>query len=70
MIVRLSADSRAQVNDLVSKALAASPQDLGESEDDGFMYMRGFRDLDAQWPFIYMKSVRRRSQRVMPGGMQ
>jgi predicted lactoylglutathione lyase len=56
VIVRLSADSRVQVNDLVSKALAASAQDLGESKDDGFRYMRGFRDLDAQGPFIDMKA--------------
>ena len=60
-MVGLSADSRAQVNDLVSKSLAAGAQDLGESEDDGFMYMRGFRDLDGhQWSFICIKNVRRR----------
>ncbi|MGH9230960.1 MAG: VOC family protein [Acidimicrobiales bacterium] len=55
VIVGLSADSREDVDDLVDKALAAGAQALGEPQDDGFMYMRGFRDLDGhQWSFIYM----------------
>jgi uncharacterized protein len=58
VVVGLSAESRQQVDDLVGKALAAGGQDLGESEDDGLMYMRGFRDLDGhQWSFIYMISA-------------
>jgi predicted lactoylglutathione lyase len=55
VIVGLSAESRAQVDELTDKALAAGAEGLGEPEDDGFMYMRGFRDLDGhQWSFIYM----------------
>ena len=55
VIVGLSTDSRAQVDDLTDKALAAGAQALGEPQDDGVMYMRGFRDLDGhQWSFIYM----------------
>ena len=55
VIVGLSAESRAQVDDLANKALAAGAEGLGEPEDQGFMYMRGFRDLDGhQWSFIYM----------------
>lgn len=55
VIVGLSAESREQVDDLVDKALVAGAQGLGEPQDDGFMYMRGFRDLDGhQWSFIYM----------------
>ena len=55
VIVGLSAESRQQVDDLVEKALAAGAQALGEPEDQGFMYMRGFRDLDGhQWSFIHM----------------
>lgn len=55
VIVGLSADSRQQVDELVGKALAAGADDLGESQDDGFMYMRGLRDLDGhQWSFIHM----------------
>jgi predicted lactoylglutathione lyase len=55
VIIGLSAASREQVDDLAEKALAAGGQSLGEPEDQGFMYMRGFRDLDRhQWSFIYM----------------
>ena len=55
VIMGLSAESREQVDDLTGKALAAGGEPLGEPEDDGFMYMRGFRDLDGhQWSFIYM----------------
>jgi predicted lactoylglutathione lyase len=55
VIVGLSAESREQVDDLAAKAVAAGAQALGEPEDQGFMYMRGFRDLDGhQWSFIYM----------------
>jgi predicted lactoylglutathione lyase len=55
VIVGLSAESREQVDDLADKALAAGAEALGEPEDHGFMYMRGFRDLDGhQWSFIYM----------------
>jgi uncharacterized protein len=55
VIVGLSAESREQVDVLTDKALAAGAEVLGDAEDDGFMYMRGFRDLDGhQWSFIYM----------------
>src|ERR671919_605345 len=55
VIVGLSAESREQVDDLADGALAAGAEGLGEPEDDGFMYMRGFRDLDGhQWSFIHM----------------
>ena len=55
VIVGLSADSREQVDELADKAEAAGGRALGEPEDQGFMYMRGFRDLDGhQWSFIYM----------------
>jgi uncharacterized protein len=55
VLVGLSAESREEVDDLADKALAAGAEGLGEPEDDGFMYMRGFRDLDGhQWSFIYM----------------
>jgi predicted lactoylglutathione lyase len=55
VIVGLSTESREQVDDLAEKALAAGGQALGDPEDQGFMYMRGFRDLDGhQWSFTYM----------------
>jgi predicted lactoylglutathione lyase len=55
VIIGLSAENREQVDDLASKALAAGAQSLGDPVDQGFMYMRGFRDLDGhQWSFIHM----------------
>jgi uncharacterized protein len=55
VILGLSGESKEQVDDLTEKALAAGGEALGEPQDDGFMYMRGFRDLDGhQWSFIYM----------------
>ena len=55
VVVGLSAESREQVDELTEKAVAAGAQSLGEPEDQGFMYMRGFRDLDGhQWSFIHM----------------
>jgi len=55
VLVGLSTESREQVDDLADKALAAGGQAVGEPDDQGFMYMRGFRDLDGhQWSFIYM----------------
>ncbi|MGH2827790.1 MAG: VOC family protein [Actinomycetota bacterium] len=63
VVVGLSAESREQVDDLADKAVAAGGQALGEPQDDGFMYMRGFRDLDGhQWSFIYM------DMSAIPGG--
>ena len=55
VIVGLSAESREQVDYLADKALSAGAESLGDADDQGFMYMRGFRDLDGhQWSFIYM----------------
>ncbi|MGH9214460.1 MAG: VOC family protein [Acidimicrobiales bacterium] len=55
VLVGMSAESRAEVDDLLAKALAVGAEGLGDPQDDGFMYMAGFRDLDGhQWSFIYM----------------
>lgn len=55
VIVGLSAESREQVDDMAERARGAGAQDLSEPDDQGFMYMRGFRDLDGhQWSFIHM----------------
>jgi predicted lactoylglutathione lyase len=55
VIVGLSAESREQVDDLSDRAIAAGAEALGEPDDQGFMYMRGFRDPDGhQWSFISM----------------
>ncbi|WP_116051323.1 VOC family protein [Amycolatopsis palatopharyngis] len=55
VIIGLSAESREQVDELVGKVVAHGGEALGEAEDQGFMYMRGFRDLDGhQWSFLFM----------------
>jgi uncharacterized protein len=55
VVVGLSAESREQVDALTDRALAAGAQPLGQPDDQGFMYMRGFRDLDGhQWSFFHM----------------
>jgi uncharacterized protein len=42
VLVGLSTDRREQVDDLTNKAIAAGAEPLGDPQDDGFMYMRGF----------------------------
>ncbi len=54
-IVCLSAESRAAVDEIVSKAVAAGGRIYNEPQDHGFMYCHGFEDLDGhQWEFAYM----------------
>jgi len=46
----LSLDSRAEVDDLIHKAVAAGAQEGHDPEDYGFMYQRAFIDPDGhQW---------------------
>ncbi|WP_129664583.1 VOC family protein [Phytoactinopolyspora endophytica] len=55
VIVGLSAQSREEIDALRGTAVEAGAESLGDPQDDGFMYMWGFRDLDGhQWSFIYM----------------
>ena len=55
VIVGVSVDDRADVDELVDRATAAGAIDLGPASDDGFLYMRGFLDLDGhQWSFLHM----------------
>lgn len=55
MWVCLSCDSRAEVDDLVAKAVALGATATGEPEDHGFMYGHGFTDLDGHaWQFTHM----------------
>jgi hypothetical protein len=56
MIVCLSAASRAKVDTMVAKAVAAGATTPNKSKDYGFMYQHGFQDLDGHlWEIIYMK---------------
>jgi predicted lactoylglutathione lyase len=58
VIVGLSADSREQVDVLTAKVDEAGGRTLGPAQDQGFMYMRGFRDPDGhQWSFIYVDAA-------------
>lgn len=56
VIVCVSADSRAKVNQLVAEAVAAGGTTPMDSKDHGFMYQHGFQDLDGHlWDLIYME---------------
>ena len=55
VLVCLSAESRAKVNELVAKAVAAGGTTPSDSKDHGFMYQHGFQDLDGHlWELVYM----------------
>lgn len=55
VIITLSADSRQQVNELVETALLSGGKPSSETQDQGWMYGRGFRDLDGHlWEIMYM----------------
>lgn len=45
-LIALSCDSRAEVDDLATAALANGGRELHEAEDLGFMYSRAFEDPD------------------------
>lgn len=53
-VLALGVDSRDEVDSLVDKAVAAGGRE-GETQDHGFMYGRGFTDLDGhQWEVFWM----------------
>ncbi|KQX91362.1 VOC family protein [Variovorax sp. Root473] len=55
VLVCLSCESRAEVEDLVAKAVAAGGTTPSEPKDYGFMYGHGFQDLDGHiWELVYM----------------
>ncbi|MDZ5843058.1 VOC family protein [Stenotrophomonas maltophilia] len=55
VITCLSADSRNAVDVMVDKALAAGASELQPARDEGFMYQRGFQDLDGHlWEIAHM----------------
>jgi predicted lactoylglutathione lyase len=56
VVIGVSRESRAAVDALVEQAVTAGGQSMGDAVDQGFMYMRAFRDLDGhQWSFIYLQ---------------
>ena len=55
VLIALSAESRAGVDDHVNKALAAGGHETKPAMDHGFMYQRSFSDLDGhQWEILWM----------------
>lgn len=55
VLVCLSCDSRAEVDELVRKAVAAGGKTPNAPQDHGFMYAHGFEDLDGHiWELAYM----------------
>jgi predicted lactoylglutathione lyase len=55
VLVCLSCESRAEVDSLVKKALAAGGTAPNTPQDHGFMYGHGFEDLDGHvWELMWM----------------
>jgi predicted lactoylglutathione lyase len=55
VLVCLSCESRAQVDEQVRKAVAAGGTTYGAAKDHGFMYGHGFQDLDGHiWELMWM----------------
>ena len=58
VLVCLSCESRAEVDALVSKALAAGGASPRAPQDHGFMYGHGFEDLDGHlWELVHMTAT-------------
>jgi predicted lactoylglutathione lyase len=56
VLVCLSRESRAKVDEMILKAVAAGGNTYNEPQDHGFMYAHGFQDLDGHiWELIYME---------------
>ena len=55
-LICLSCDSRAAVDEVVRKAVAAGGRIYKDPQDHGFMYGHSFEDLDGhQWEFMFME---------------
>jgi uncharacterized protein len=70
VLVALSCESRAKVDEMVRKAVAVGGTTYNKPQDDGFMYGHGFQDLDGHiWELIYMEpSAVKQSQRAPSDG--
>jgi predicted lactoylglutathione lyase len=56
VLLCLSCESRAQVDELVAKAVAAGGTTPTEAKDHGFMYQHAYQDLDGHvWELMYME---------------
>ena len=55
VLVCLSCESRAEVDDLVAKAIAAGGIAPREPQEHGFMYAHAFEDIDGHvWELVHM----------------
>lgn len=55
VLLCLSCKSRAEVDETVSKAVAAGGSTYAEPKDYGFMYQHGFQDADGhQWELVHL----------------
>jgi predicted lactoylglutathione lyase len=55
VLTALSRESRADVDDIVRKALAAGGSTYSQPKDYGFMYQHGFQDPDGHiWEVLWM----------------
>ena len=55
VLVALSCENRAEVDEMVRKAIAAGGSTYKEPLDMGFMYQHGFQDLDGHiWEIFFM----------------
>ncbi|WP_305857694.1 VOC family protein [Balneatrix alpica] len=58
VLVCLSCDSDAEVDQLVRKAVAAGGRTYKEADDYGFMYGHGFEDLDGHiWELVHLRAM-------------
>jgi uncharacterized protein len=56
VLVALSNESRAAVDEMVAKAISAGGTTYKEPNDMGFMYQHGFQDLDGHiWEIFFME---------------
>lgn len=54
----LSCHSKAEVDELVQKAVKAGGKTYNQPQDHGFMYAHGFQDLDGHvWELLYMEML-------------
>ncbi|HET9644693.1 MAG TPA: VOC family protein [Burkholderiaceae bacterium] len=55
VLIALNCDSRAEVEDMVAKAVQAGGRPAREAKDHGFMYEHAFEDLDGHiWEVFWM----------------
>ena len=63
VLIALSCDSRAEVDELVAKAVAAGATTPNAPVDHGFMFQHGFADLDGhQWEVFWMDMTKAPAQ--------